>query len=278
MARMTALDPMLGRVLVPGRHDKGGVLYTVDEDGGRTTTPSLGEGRAEGAAPETWLFGCSWTFGSGEPDETTFACLLQSRLPALRIRNYGVPGYGTVHNLLDLQRRTANTRPAGVVFVYGDFHWKRNVPPLDFVRKFTTGEDRGITHFQRARLDRHGRLSIDIIEIPPEQAGLKAGFDPRLVDPDEFTQVQATIRLIEAAAEHCRGLGAAFTLAHLTAPKDPVPKALRRSGINVLDLSAALTATPVETRWNAAKHPSAPLHRIYADLLHPVLAAPAAAA
>lgn len=272
MTRTTALDPMLGRVMLPGEHVLNDVSYRIDGDGGRAT--GAGE---PGTRPEAWLMGCSWTFGSGEPEETTFPWLLQQRLPHLAIRNYAVPGYGTVQNLLDLKRRGAKRRPAHVVFVYGEFHWKRNVPNLYFIKKFMVGDNRSLTHFQRGRLDRHGRLSIDIVEVKPELGRPRlGGLDERLVEPDEYTQVQVTIRLIEEAAAYAKGLGAGFALAHLTGPNDPVLAALRAGGIAVVDLAAALAAVPQEQRWNAAKHPAAPVQRGYAAALMPGLSAIAA--
>lgn len=267
MSTVFALDPMLGRVMRPGHHGVQGIPFTVEEDGGRTTGPAEADAR-----PLVWIFGCSWTFGSGEPDETVFPYLLQQRLPRMRIRSFGLPGYGTIHNLLDLRRRTATARPDHVVFVYGDFHMKRNVPNLERFRKFSVGEHRSVRHHPRARLDRHGRLSIDIIEFLPEHAQVKLGtMDRRIVDPDEFTLVQATFRIIEAAAAQCRQVGAGFTLANLTRPADPVLDATRKAGIPGLDLSPVLYEAPPEQRWNDAKHPNAALHAGYAALLAPLL-------
>jgi hypothetical protein len=273
MTRTTALDPMLGRVMLPGEHEINGVTYRIEADGGRVTGAALPDGR-----PEVWFMGCSWTFGSGEPEETTFPWLLQQRLPHLAIRNYAVPGYGTVQNLLDLKRRGATRRPAHVVFVYGEFHWKRNVPNLYFIKKFMAGDNRSLTHFQRGRLDRHGRLSIDVVEVKPELGRPRlGGLDERLVEPDEFTQVQVTVRLVEEAAAYAKGLGAGFALAHLTGANDPVLTALRAGGIPILDLAAPLASVPVEQRWNAAKHPSAAVQRAYAAALLPALSAVSAA-
>lgn len=267
MARTTALDPMLGRVMLPGAHEIGGVLYRIEADGGRAT----GAGEAAGR-PEVWFMGCSWTFGSGEPDETTFPWLLQRRLPHLAIRNYAVPGYGTVQNLLDLRRRLSRLPPRLVVFVYGEFHWKRNVPNLYFIRKFIAGDNRSLTHFQRGRLDRHGRLSIDIVEVKPELGPPRlGGLDERLLEPDEFTQVRVTVKLVEAAAAEAAARGARFVLAHLTAANDPVLARLRKAGVALLDLAAPLAAVAAERRWNAAKHPSAAVHAAYAEALRPLL-------
>jgi hypothetical protein len=40
-----------------------------------------------------------------------------------------------------------------------------------------------------------------------------------------------------------------------------------------VDLAAPLAAVPAEQRWNAAKHPSVPVHRAYAAALLPGLSA-----
>jgi hypothetical protein len=109
--------------------------------------------------PEIWLFGCSFTHGWSLNDEETYPWVLQERLPAYEVVNYGVGGYGTIHALLQL-REALHTRPPPVVavYAYAAFHDERNT--FDRTRR------KGVAVWNRlgpliqpyARLDRTGHL------------------------------------------------------------------------------------------------------------------------
>lgn len=70
-----------------------------------------------GSTAEYWLFGCSFTYGIGIDDSSTFPWILQARYPALRIRNFGLPGAGTVHAYLQLRRALKSGGPPELVIL-----------------------------------------------------------------------------------------------------------------------------------------------------------------
>jgi hypothetical protein len=78
--------------------------------------------------PQIFVMGCSYTYGWGLNDRESFSFLLQEAFPAYKMRNFGVPGYGTVQSYLQLKReiRKGNI-PTAIIINYADFHADRNV-------------------------------------------------------------------------------------------------------------------------------------------------------
>lgn len=121
--------PTLGFGLNPGAYSvtiNDGLSYTVTHgaDSFRITSASP----LPDSLPELWLLGCSYTYGMGVNDEETFAWLIQEAHPEFRVRNFGVPGFGTVQSYLQLKRLFASGEtPTNVILNYADFHDERNV-------------------------------------------------------------------------------------------------------------------------------------------------------
>lgn len=121
--------PDLGFGLNPGKYSvtiNGGLSYSVTHgpDSLRITSPE----HILDSLPQLWLLGCSYTYGMGVNDEETFAWQLQEKHPEYRVRNFGVPGFGTVQSYLQLKRLLASGEiPASVILNYADFHDERNV-------------------------------------------------------------------------------------------------------------------------------------------------------
>lgn len=131
-------DPVLGWRNNPGVHpaDEGPhEPMTIMEDGSRLT------GTPPGAGPTVLIVGCSYAEGYGVRDDQAFAWKLQQRFPELRIRDFGVPGYGTYQSLMLLQEliERQGIRPALVIYGFVTFHADRNVmtyPMLEALRSF----------------------------------------------------------------------------------------------------------------------------------------------
>lgn len=76
---------------------------------------------------QVFLMGCSYTYGMGVDDSSSFPYLVQSRLTNVNIKNLGVPGFGTVQSYLQLKKEIASgTIPAVVMVNFCDFHHERN--------------------------------------------------------------------------------------------------------------------------------------------------------
>ena len=130
-------DPVLGWRNNPGAHpaDEGShEPMTILADGSRAT------GTPAGAGTTVLIVGCSFAEGYGVRDDETFAWKLQRRFPQLRIRDFGVPGYGTYQSLVLLRELIERgIQPALVIYGFLPFHADRNVltyPMLEAFRSF----------------------------------------------------------------------------------------------------------------------------------------------
>ena len=124
-------DPDLGWRIAPnntvyrlqasGRSGSVDARYSI-HDGRRVTSSQAMNGPAVIAA------GCSFTFGLGVDDESTWPWLLQERLPDYQVINTGVNGYGADQALLSAEQVAKQS--AGsirlVVLGFGDFQIERN--------------------------------------------------------------------------------------------------------------------------------------------------------
>lgn len=220
------------------------------------------------------IYGCSVAFGWCVLEEETVASLLQAGLPQWRVENHGVNGYGTVHNLLALQRNARWSTPDIVTFLYYNGHRVRNVADAAFVIA-RTPPDVGATMLlggtqitPRAALDEAGQLVLKPVAVPrPDLVGIN------LADfvPDPYYMDLVGFRLIAKAADLVRQAGGHF---FLTVVREGLSAALTawldEAAIPVVDASLpsqAYTYLPID------EHPNAAGHRFYAERIDQYLAA-----
>lgn len=188
--KMFDRDPVLGYRLLPGRYRvtlHTGYDYTATHDdarqritapldhsdaaSGSSGQPGVADGgdssdAADSDRPEVWIFGCSFAYGYSVDDEQSVPWLLQRRLPHYQMRNFGVPGYGTVHALLQLrQELEAGARPQAAIVMYFADHDQRNT--------FSRGRRKILYTFNRlgpmgqpyASLDAGGKLELHFDDV-----------------------------------------------------------------------------------------------------------------
>lgn len=121
--------PWMGFALRPGNYEvtiNEGLHYSVRHgmDSLRFTGQAFSE---ENHSDSIYFFGCSYTYGMGVSDSLTFPFLIQQNEQSRSVRNFGVPGYGTVQTYLQLKKLIEiNEIPAIVIINYADFHDDRN--------------------------------------------------------------------------------------------------------------------------------------------------------
>lgn len=121
--------PELGFALHPGGYEvtiNEGLHYFVrhGKDSLRFTGNTIHE---DSRQDSIYFFGCSYTYGMGISDSLTFPFLIQQSKPNSYIRNFGVPGYGTVQSYLQLKQLIkTNEKPTAIIINYADFHDDRN--------------------------------------------------------------------------------------------------------------------------------------------------------
>ena len=122
-------DPELGFALHPGDYEvtiNEGLRYFVQhgQDSLRFTGNTI---NAEDRQDSIYFFGCSYTYGMGVSDSLTFPFLIQQKQPNSYIRNFGVPGYGTIQSYLQLKQLIkTNEKPTAIIINYASFHDDRN--------------------------------------------------------------------------------------------------------------------------------------------------------
>lgn len=115
-----ALEDGTFRVTINEKH-----VYTATHKDGRriSSLEAIND-----SLPSIFMMGCSYTYGMGVDDTENFSYLVQTELDNYRIQNFGVPGYGTVQSLLQLQKSIEDgDLPEIVVINFCAFHEERNV-------------------------------------------------------------------------------------------------------------------------------------------------------
>ncbi len=124
-------DPELGLIINPGawvfpRLKEAGTIRVTHSRTGRVTV-SRAAVDSSGSRGSIWIFGCSYTYGWGVSDEETYPWLVAEALPNWEVVNFAVPGFGTVHGLLQIKRLLrSGKKPTVIVIAYAYFHDQRN--------------------------------------------------------------------------------------------------------------------------------------------------------
>ena len=242
--------------------------------------------RATGAPPDgnasVLLVGCSYTTGYGVRDEETFAGRLQQRFPEIRIRNFGVSGYGTYQSFLLLREllETRVLRPKVVIYGFLPTHAERNVLTYQNLEAY---RNYGGERFALPRVEvRNDRL----VTFPPfvvpnwpfEQSSAAVSLlhatalRSKLSDREQY-EIPATRILISQMKDLVERANARFLLAtlHDDGPPGPEPSQrmrddIRRSGIEELNVTYRGAETrPEKLLVGGNGHPGPVIHQWWAD-------------
>ena len=268
-------DSILGYRMQPGEYqivENDTVVWnaTHTQDGYRTTGSDLSE-----PSDEIWIFGCSFTYGVAVADSLTFPFLIQKQFPHLKVRNFGVAGYGTHHALLQLERELDKRRkPATVILAYADFHDMRNTAsPLQMKAFKNVSLIKGFT-YPRTRLISD---SVCIDHVPLAYSGFPlsdrlrlawlveasiTSYRSRAQESNEVTK--ALIQRINAV---CLGHKIDLVLAciHGGANREQLFEQLGTTGIDVVDISTDLSRSGYYVPGDG--HPGQLAHEQYALML-----------
>lgn len=120
------------RKLAPDGTDVYATHYTIGEDGFRVTP-----GSPISTSKRLNFLGCSFTFGEGLGDEQTLPAQVQKLLPDVKVRNFGIHGYG-MHQALALMQSDRDMTGQVNIAVTGPYHAERSA----CVPAFTLGSPR----------------------------------------------------------------------------------------------------------------------------------------
>src|ERR1700682_1130235 len=104
--RLYMANPTLGYTALPGKFKvtlAGSYSFNITNlDNTLRATHALATA-PDKAKTRIWIFGDSVTYGWSINDDQTYPWLLQQRLPECELINFGVNGYGTLQNLIQLR-------------------------------------------------------------------------------------------------------------------------------------------------------------------------------
>lgn len=98
--------------------------------------------------PNTAFLGCSFTYGYGVNYEETFVSKVQDGMDSMRIKNYAVPGYGTVQSYLQLPEVLSMDGLSNVVVCISSVHVERNTLSRKFRSSLKIGFSNSNKHIE----------------------------------------------------------------------------------------------------------------------------------
>jgi len=261
-------DSLLGYSLIPGVHHisqsreksfiniKRQFKIILDEDGYRTTSENVGKFIG---MPGIWLYGCSQTFAWGLNNKDTFGWLLQEQINNFYVRNFGVPGYGNTHALLQLKQAVIKQKKAViVVIVYNPFHLIRNIASPSRLREFHVLDEsirKKLMH-PMAFVNTDGKLGVKLIPLKTV-GGL---------DPDYNYMLNVTMMVFKEIYNLCSKNNIIPVLAFQSGTKDdPVVKYGLKIGFKIVDMS--LESIDKYLLLPFDEHQNENAHKIYAEKL-----------
>jgi hypothetical protein len=229
---------------------------------------------------EVWILGCSFTYGWGLNNEETYPWLLQERFPEYEFVNFGVPGYGTIHSLLQFRDALEVKAPKVAMLAYADFHDERNTFLRKRRKEVTTVNNLGPLVQPYARLDKQGNLQylfadVEYTEFPGMRYSALINFIESRYNQLEDIFIHShdvSKALIIEMAKIARERNVKFIVAGINASPGTLDmlKFAQENGIPGIDISVDLNAP---TNILPDRHPSALADRKYADKIESFLRA-----
>ncbi len=274
----SALHSELGWVNKPGTvrsTEAGNALMTFSADGSRVSPLLQGK---ENAPLKVLVVGCSFTQGYGVADDETYVHFLNQRFPQIRFESFGTAGYNTLQSTMMAERVLTQWdgrgQPALVIYGLLSDHLRRNVSNGEFMMSLIGSGGRYIS-------PPHARLRGEEIDLEPYRELAPWPLEQRSVilsllhklwigyayDVDGSEAQDVTRRLVERFDQVVRAHGSRPLVAVLKRDRpmeDLVPLGL----VEALDCSHPGYGTdPALRTGGTVGHPSAELHRHYADCI-----------
>ena len=220
-------DPVLGYSAAPGRYthtfsrrnaftgawESFRTGMTIEPDGARRTGP------ARPGRPTVHVMGDSWVFGTGVPDELTFAARLYQALPDWNVSLRALGGWSLTQAVLNLDR-LKDVRPGDVVVLgYAGYYDVRHVMAPSRLREIDTWLARigqPVPAFQLPKATRTptGDVAFSTID---QRCAVLDGYCQR-PDPSPTEMTAVTAALVNRVA---RIPGARVYLLHFAGGPDP---------------------------------------------------------
>ncbi len=222
-------DALLGYSAAPGAYthsyarwngSAGGWEYyrnkvTITADGTRWV------GATRPGRPTTYIFGDSWVFGNGVPDELTFAARLYEALPDWNVRLLALGGYSLTQAWLTFERLKGIGPDDIVILGYADYFDVRHVEApsrLLEIERWLVRTNQPIPPFQlpKATMASGGGVTISYVD----QRCAVLGDYCRRPDPSPQEMTDVTAALVDQIA--ARSPAKVYLLHFAGSPDNPV--------------------------------------------------------
>lgn len=224
-----------------------------------------------------WVFGGSYTYGWSVNDQETFPALLQQQCIGCQVVNFGVPAYGTLQSLMQLEQAIEqNCAPDIVVLAYAGFHDMRNVDSRMWGKTLAPFNRLGPMTRPVTSYDSTGNTAIDNIPLvyepfPWQDRSALVHFYEQWYNTEQLTELhaqQVSQQLVVRFDELVRACGSRFVLATLVQDERSYQmiEHCRSKGIEHTDMLVDLRQPGMTNEPNDS-HPSAKAHKAYAKAL-----------
>ena len=279
--RLYTPNPTLGYTALPGKFKVtlgGSYSFNITNlDNTLRVTHSL-QTTPDKAKTRVWIFGDSITYGWSINDDETYPWLLQQKFPDCELINFGVNGYGTLQNLIQLREALKNNaEPKVVVLTYASWHDARNTFIRGRGKMLAAAASLGPVNQPYARLDSSGQLRVanDVLgyrEFPLMRYSALMNAIEESYDRYEERHARSheiTKAIIKEFADLCKARGIELVVAGLTS--DPTTFDMLRycksEGVKTVDIWVDYLNIKENNNLPYDSHPSAVAHRQYAQKL-----------
>ena len=220
-------DPVLGYSAAPGRYthtfshrnaftgawESFRTSMTIEPDGSRRT------GAARPGRPVVHVYGDSWVFGTGVPDELTFSARLHQALPEWNVSLHALGGWSLTQAVLNVER-LKDVAPGDIVVLgYAGFYDVRHVMAPSRLREIDTwlaaiGQPVPAFQLPRAARGADGGVVFSTID---QRCAVLDGYCQR-PDPPQAEMTAVTAALVNRIA---RATGVRVYLLHFAGAPDP---------------------------------------------------------
>jgi hypothetical protein len=261
-------DPVLGWRLRPNAAREltilGRKVPMENDDAGYRPVP----GQPKAGDRTLAVYGCSTVYGWSIAADETCCAELQTMFPEWRVENHGAPGYGQVHNLIQLERDSRWESADFVTFGWIGDHLRRNTADAGHMRavQFSIPATSPVETFPRAYIDRDGTLAIRQVAVKrPDLLTVDlADFEDEL-----FYKDLVCFHLFKRAAEIVRENGGHFFVTLLWEQLSPLLME-RLAAANIPVLDASVFGEEYQSLPDDG-HANAKAHRIYAEKIRDYL-------
>ncbi len=279
-------DANLGFSLSPGIFEvtmNKGLNYSVTHT--QDSLRSIPFSFSDSAENKIYFLGCSYTYGMGVNDNENLPALIQKELPNSKVKNFGVPGFGTIQSYLQLQKMIVeNDIPNIIILNYADFHDMRNALTPFYRENLKIGFERSSAEvkeiMQSSRipfvLEKNGEFSIeycewnDLYKHWPLRSYLASvnylQSQSDLRKDNAIAKKEITFFLAQQMQQLCKENNIEFIITGITKSEDTKAtlKEFEKMGIETIDIAVDLNLKKYNN-MPYDSHPNKLTHSIWAE-------------